>query len=132
MSTGTSTIVAVEHLVNEKHVPEDHIMILVLVTCPESIEAMNNAFPNVKIVSAALDSHLDPETGRIVPGLGDFGARYAYQANGRGDDEDEEEGGLRRESLERALHESGALDLDYKLLKKSLKKRGEINIYNKL
>lgn len=123
MSTGTSTIVAVEHLVNEKHVPEDHIMILVLVTCPESIEAMNNAFPNVKIVSAALDSHLDPETGRIVPGLGDFGARYAYQANGRGDDEDEEEGVLRRESLERALHESGALDLDYKLLKKSLKKR---------
>ena len=83
LSTGNSVMIAVDHLVNEKHVSEDHIMILVLVACPESIEAMNNAFPKARIVAAALDSHLNSETKRIVPGLGDFGARYAYKVEER-------------------------------------------------
>ena len=53
-------------------------MILVLLSCPESIEAMHRAFPDVKIVTAALDSHLNSTSHRIVPGFGDFGARYDY------------------------------------------------------
>ena len=81
LSTGTSVRVAVEHLVNQKHVPQNRIFVLILVACPESIEIMNSSFPEVTIVCAALDSHLD-ENKRIVPGLGDFGARYAHEETG--------------------------------------------------
>ena len=125
LSTGTSTLVAVNHLVKEKGVPEDHIMVLVLLACPESIESMNTAFPNVKIVTAALDSHLDPDTNRIVPGLGDFGSRYAFLLNRRGDDEDEEEGRLRRERLELdgGMMHGNDQGINLKLLKKRKTRR---------
>jgi len=41
---------------------------------PEGVENMRKAHPDVKIVTAALDSHLN-ENGYIVPGLGDAGDR---------------------------------------------------------
>ena len=77
LSTGTSIKVAVEHLVREKRVDQRQIIVLVLLSCPSSVEAMNAAFPGVRIVTAGLDEGLDPATGRIYPGFGSFGHRYS-------------------------------------------------------
>lgn len=42
--------------------------------CPEGISAVRNAHPEVPIITAACDSHLN-ENAYIVPGLGDAGDR---------------------------------------------------------
>ena len=45
-----------------------------LVAAPEGVKAIQEAFPDVDIFTAALDDHLN-EDGYIVPGLGDAGDR---------------------------------------------------------
>jgi uracil phosphoribosyltransferase len=45
------------------------------VSCPDGIEQVRTAHPDVPIFTAAVDSHLD-ERAYIVPGLGDAGDRY--------------------------------------------------------
>ena len=45
-----------------------------LVAAPEGVKRLNEAHPDVKIIAAALDDHLN-EKGYIVPGLGDAGDR---------------------------------------------------------
>lgn len=56
-------------------VPEDRILFINVVTCPEGARAMANGAPQVKIVTAAMDEGLNADK-YIVPGLGDFGDRY--------------------------------------------------------
>jgi uracil phosphoribosyltransferase len=74
LATGGSAIKAVEVL--EKHgVSQETIIFVNLVACPEGIQALLNAYPNIKIVTACIDKALD-EKKYIVPGLGDFGCRY--------------------------------------------------------
>ena len=90
LSTGTSIRVAVEHLVHEKGVDQRQIIVLVLLSCPSSIEAMNAAFPGVRIVTAGLDQGLDPATGRIYPGIGSFGHRYAPGCKKPKDDDNDD------------------------------------------
>lgn len=46
-----------------------------LVSCPQGIEQLRAAHPDVPVFTAAVDSHLN-EKGYIVPGLGDAGDRY--------------------------------------------------------
>lgn len=46
-----------------------------VVAAPEGIRRINEEHPEVKIFTAAIDSHLD-ENWYIVPGLGDYGDRY--------------------------------------------------------
>lgn len=48
---------------------------VVIVAAPEGVARLAEAYPDVPVVTAALDSHLD-EHRYIVPGLGDFGDRY--------------------------------------------------------
>ena len=48
------------------------IRALVLVAAPEGIAALDQAHPDVRCWTAAIDSHLD-EVGYIIPGLGDAG-----------------------------------------------------------
>jgi len=48
------------------------IRALVLVAAPEGVEALNQAHPDVRCWTAAVDSHLN-EVGYIIPGLGDAG-----------------------------------------------------------
>jgi len=48
------------------------IKAVVMVAAPEGVKAVNAAHPDVEIVSASLDSHLN-EQGYIIPGLGDAG-----------------------------------------------------------
>ena len=46
-----------------------------VVAAPEGLEMIHSAFPDLKIFTAAVDSHLN-EMKYILPGLGDFGDRY--------------------------------------------------------
>jgi uracil phosphoribosyltransferase len=48
------------------------IRALVLVAAPEGIAALQQAHPDVRCWTAAVDRHLD-DRGYIIPGLGDAG-----------------------------------------------------------
>jgi len=74
LATGGSAIAAIDVLVKAGVAPEK-IIFINLVSCPEGIRAMHTAYPEVRIVTAALDAYLN-EKRYIMPGLGDFGDRY--------------------------------------------------------
>lgn len=46
-----------------------------IVAAPEGVAEVEGRFPDVRIVTAALDSHLN-DVKYIIPGLGDFGDRW--------------------------------------------------------
>jgi uracil phosphoribosyltransferase len=71
LATGNSSVAAVDLL---KKAGATNIRFLCLLAAPEGIERMREAHPDVPIVTAAIDSHLN-ENGYIVPGLGDAGDR---------------------------------------------------------
>ncbi len=71
LATGNSAIAAVARL---KETGAREIKLLCLLAAPEGIKAFHEAHPDVVIVTAAIDSHLN-EHGYIVPGLGDAGDR---------------------------------------------------------
>ncbi|EJS43479.1 fur1p [Saccharomyces arboricola H-6] len=74
LATGGSAIMATEVLIKRGVKPE-RIYFLNLICSKEGIEKYHAAFPDVKIVTGALDRGLD-ENKYLVPGLGDFGDRY--------------------------------------------------------
>jgi len=74
LATGGSAILAIKTLI-EAGVKEENILFLNVVSCPEGLDALSATYPKIKIVTAAVDSHLN-ENKYIVPGLGDFGDRY--------------------------------------------------------
>ncbi len=51
------------------------IVAVSIVSAPEGIKRVQKNHPDVPIVTAAIDSHLN-DRAYIVPGLGDFGDRY--------------------------------------------------------
>ena len=69
LATGGSMVATIDML--KKH-GCTNIKALVLVAAPEGVRLVNKAHPDVKIYTAALDSHLN-ENGYIIPGLGDAG-----------------------------------------------------------
>ncbi|MEV3905151.1 uracil phosphoribosyltransferase [Mycobacterium sp. NPDC050551] len=71
LATGHSAVAAVERL---KECSPRSVKFVCLLTCPEGIEALQDAHPDVPIYTAAIDRRLD-EHGYIVPGLGDAGDR---------------------------------------------------------
>jgi len=71
LATGGSTAAAIDHL---KEKGADNIIVICIVTCPEGIELVEAAHPDVKIYAAAIDTKLN-EKKYIVPGLGDAGDR---------------------------------------------------------
>ena len=71
LAIGNSSAAAINLL---KEAGAKNISFLCLLAAPEGVEKMRKAHPDVKIVTAALDSHLN-ENGYIVPGLGDAGDR---------------------------------------------------------
>ena len=71
LATGNSSAAAVKLL---KDSGARNIRFLCLLAAPEGIRHMNEEHPDVQIVTAAVDSHLN-EHGYIVPGLGDAGDR---------------------------------------------------------
>ena len=71
LATGNSSAAAVKLL---KDSGARNIRFLCLLAAPEGIRHMNEEHPDVQIVTASVDSHLN-EYGYIVPGLGDAGDR---------------------------------------------------------
>ena len=71
LATGNSSVAAIDLL---KEAGATNIRFLCLLAAPEGIARMKEAHPDVPIVTAAVDSHLN-ENGYIVPGLGDAGDR---------------------------------------------------------
>jgi uracil phosphoribosyltransferase len=71
LATANSAIAAVDRL---KRRGASNIRFLCLLAAPEGIQRFTTAHPDVPVVTAAIDSHLN-EKGYIVPGLGDAGDR---------------------------------------------------------
>ena len=71
LATGNSSAAAVDLL---KAAGAKNIRFLCLLAAPEGVARMKAAHPDVPIVTASLDSHLNAH-GYIVPGLGDAGDR---------------------------------------------------------
>ncbi|MFN3663675.1 uracil phosphoribosyltransferase [Yoonia sp.] len=71
LATGNSSVAAIDLL---KQTGATNIRFLCLLAAPEGIARMKEAHPDVPIVTAAIDSHLNDQ-GYIVPGLGDAGDR---------------------------------------------------------
>lgn len=71
LATGNSSAAAVKLLKNSG---ARNIRFLCLLAAPEGIRHMNAEHPDVQIVTASVDSHLNDQ-GYIVPGLGDAGDR---------------------------------------------------------
>tara|TARA_R110002096_G_scaffold97378_5_gene217156 strand:- start:3796 stop:4428 length:633 start_codon:yes stop_codon:yes gene_type:complete len=71
LATGNSSVAAIDLL---KAAGATNIRFLCLLAAPEGVARMKEAHPDVPVVTAALDSHLN-DHGYIVPGLGDAGDR---------------------------------------------------------
>ena len=71
LATGGSAVAAINQL---KKRGLKNITFMCLVAAPEGVKRLNEAHPDVPIIAAALDDHLN-EKGYIVPGLGDAGDR---------------------------------------------------------
>ncbi len=72
LATGNSAVFAVDQL---KNAGARHVRLVCLVGCPQGVERVEEAHPDLPIHLAALDDGLN-EHGYIVPGLGDAGDRY--------------------------------------------------------
>jgi uracil phosphoribosyltransferase len=71
LATGNSTAAAVATL---KRAGATAITLIALIAAPEGIAHITEEHPELRIVVASIDSHLN-EKGYIVPGLGDAGDR---------------------------------------------------------
>ncbi|MEI9886446.1 MAG: uracil phosphoribosyltransferase [Rhizomicrobium sp.] len=71
LATGNSVTAAVTRL---KAHGAKNIRLMTLLSAPEGIKTFTAAHPDVRVWTAAIDSHLN-EHGYIVPGLGDAGDR---------------------------------------------------------
>jgi uracil phosphoribosyltransferase len=57
-----------------KNAGAPHLTVIALIAAPEGVAHIEQEHPDVRVVVAAIDSHLN-ERGYIVPGLGDAGDR---------------------------------------------------------
>ena len=73
LATGGSAIAAIEAL-EKRGAKPSNTKFVCLVAAPEGVKVLNEAYPDVEIVVAALDERLN-EQGYILPGLGDAGDR---------------------------------------------------------
>jgi uracil phosphoribosyltransferase len=71
LATGNSVSAALNKI---KQAGAKDIRLMCLLSAPEGIEAVAKAHPDVRVFTAAIDSHLN-DHGYIVPGLGDAGDR---------------------------------------------------------
>src|SRR5690606_35097277 len=73
LATGGSAIAAID-IVKALGVKAGNIRFVCVIAAPEGIEALTQAHPGVKIITAAVDERLN-DKAYIVPGLGDAGDR---------------------------------------------------------
>mmetsp|Transcript_12221 Transcript_12221/g.18750 ORF Transcript_12221/g.18750 Transcript_12221/m.18750 type:complete len:225 (-) Transcript_12221:44-718(-) len=75
LATGGSAIMAIDCLITRYQIDSSNIIFANMICCPEGLQALHRSYPQVKIVTAVVDSHLN-EHKFIVPGLGDYGDRF--------------------------------------------------------
>lgn len=73
LATGNSLLAAIELYINKK-IPAKNIKCLCIIAAPQGIENIHKHYPEIEIITAAVDDHLN-EKGYIVPGMGDAGDR---------------------------------------------------------
>ncbi|GHU28797.1 uracil phosphoribosyltransferase [Bacilli bacterium] len=73
LATGGTACEAIK-LYKNKGIGEENITFLSVISAPTGMEKIRDNFPDVRMITASLDSHLN-EKGYIVPGLGDAGDR---------------------------------------------------------
>ena len=73
LATGNSLLAAID-LYTQKGIPVENIKCICIIAAPEGIENIQKHYPDIEIITAAVDSHLN-EKGYIVPGMGDAGDR---------------------------------------------------------
>ena len=73
LATGNSLTEAIKLYV-DKGIPEKNICCICMISAPQGVEAVLSKYPNITLIVAAVDSHLN-ERGYIVPGMGDAGDR---------------------------------------------------------
>jgi len=73
LATGGSAIESIK-LFTQHGISQKNIRFISLLSAPEGIEKVHSLFPDVKLTTAWVDSHLN-EFGYILPGLGDAGDR---------------------------------------------------------
>lgn len=71
LATGGTAVKTIEIL---KKAGAKNIKMMCIITCPEGIESVHKAYPDVEIYCGAVDEKLD-ERLYIVPGMGDAGDR---------------------------------------------------------
>lgn len=74
LATGGTALAAIQVLL-DAGVAEDHIVFVAFLAVPEGIKAVCRRYPRVRIVTSAIDRHLN-ENAYMMPGIGDFGDRY--------------------------------------------------------
>lgn len=73
LATGGSAAYAVTRLIKAGVNPKN-ILFMALVVAPEGMRVFQKEHPNIPVIAASLDSHLDSHA-YIIPGLGDAGDR---------------------------------------------------------
>jgi uracil phosphoribosyltransferase len=75
LATGGSAKAAIDCLIHKYNVKKERIIFANMITCPEGLNRMAEWYPEIKIITAVVDDHLNEEK-YIVPGLGDYGDRF--------------------------------------------------------
>ena len=73
LATGSTMCTVLESITENAPTPEN-LIVLSAVAAPDGIVRLSEAFPDVDLLTVAIDDELD-EDGFIVPGLGDAGDR---------------------------------------------------------
>ena len=73
LATGGSAVAAIKLFI-DLNIPENNIRFISLISAPEGIKKIHDEYPNIKIITAAIDINLN-QFGYILPGLGDAGDR---------------------------------------------------------
>ena len=71
LASGKTAVIAADKI---KKTGAPSITFMCLLAAPEGVEYFHSFHPDVKIVTASVDSHLN-EKSYIIPGLGDAGDR---------------------------------------------------------
>lgn len=75
LATGGSAMMAIKTLIDTHKVNPAKIIFANMICAPEGLEVMAKAYPEVKIVTVAIDECLNDDKF-ITPGLGDYGDRF--------------------------------------------------------
>ena len=73
LATGNSLLEAIK-LYADKGIPIKNIKGICIIAAPEGIEKIQKAYPDIEIITAAIDDGLN-DKGYIIPGMGDAGDR---------------------------------------------------------